>query len=519
MWYLRAAVIAALFVMIGTTGLRAQDIVLRTADGTVEISGQLLGFNGELYRLDTAYGELTMDAQGIICQGAACPNPDTFIPELSISGADTMGTVLMPALIESFALRSGLSAIRETHDTSRFTYTLAEREAKTPVARIHVHATDTDEGFADLLAEEADIVMAMRQVRTDEASLAREIGLGDLNDPNRSLVLALDALLPVVAPGNPVSDVSLSDLLNVLNGKITNWSAFGAPDSPITLRLRDHTAGVTQVLQQRFLTPVNATLPPGIQFHATNAELDQAITSDVTALGVVQHSEMARARPLPLIGSCGFGQTGTRTSIKAEDYALTIPLFLYVPARRLPQIGREFLSFTRSAPAQIVIRRAGFVDQAPEEMTIDDQGQRMANAITVAKGTKGLAELKRMVTTLGPMKRISTSFRFETGSTGLDAQSLSNVRQLARALARKQYSGRQILFAGFSDSEGAPDANARIAQRRADAAQKAVLNALAPKDRAGITIDTVSFGAAMPMACDDTVWGRQVNRRVEVWVQ
>jgi phosphate transport system substrate-binding protein len=159
------------------------------------------------------------------------------------------------------------------------------------------------------------------------------------------------------------------------------------------------------------------------------------------------------------------------------------------------------------------------MDQAPEEMTIDDQGQRMANAITVAKGTKGLAELKRMVTTLGPMKRISTSFRFETGSTGLDAQSLSNVRQLARALARKQYSGRQILFAGFSDSEGAPDANARIAQRRADAAQKAVLNALAPKDRAGITIDTVSFGAAMPMACDDTVWGRQVNRRVEVWVQ
>jgi phosphate transport system substrate-binding protein len=28
-----------------------------------------------------------------------------------------------------------------------------------------------------------------------------------------------------------------------------------------------------------------------------------------------------------------------------------------------------------------------------------------------------------------------------------------------------------------------------------------------------------AFGEAMPMACDDTAWGRQVNRRVEVWVR
>ena len=27
-----------------------------------------------------------------------------------------------------------------------------------------------------------------------------------------------------------------------------------------------------------------------------------------------------------------------------------------------------------------------------------------------------------------------------------------------------------------------------------------------------------AFGEAMPMACDDTVWGRGANRRVEVWL-
>jgi phosphate transport system substrate-binding protein len=39
----------------------------------------------------------------------------------------------------------------------------------------------------------------------------------------------------------------------------------------------------------------------------------------------------------------------------------------------------------------------------------------------------------------------------------------------------------------------------------------------APLDRVDMAVD--AFGEAMPMACDDTAWGRQVNRRVEVWVR
>jgi phosphate transport system substrate-binding protein len=36
-------------------------------------------------------------------------------------------------------------------------------------------------------------------------------------------------------------------------------------------------------------------------------------------------------------------------------------------------------------------------------------------------------------------------------------------------------------------------------------------------DRIDMSVD--AFGEAMPMACDETAWGRQVNRRVEVWVR
>ena len=34
-----------------------------------------------------------------------------------------------------------------------------------------------------------------------------------------------------------------------------------------------------------------------------------------------------------------------------------------------------------------------------------------------------------------------------------------------------------------------------------------------------VDMDATAFGEALPMACDDSEWGRQVNRRVEVWLR
>jgi len=103
---------------------------------------------------------------------------------------------------------------------------------------------------------------------------------------------------------------------------------------------------------------------------------------------------------LMLTGTCGFSMQASRRMIKTEDYPLTAPMFLYFPARRLPRLAREFLAFTRGPAAQIVIRRSGFVDQTPEEITVEEQGNRFANAISNAGTEITLGELQRMTATL-----------------------------------------------------------------------------------------------------------------------
>jgi phosphate transport system substrate-binding protein len=519
MSWVRAVVFTALFVFIAAPVAKAQDVTLISPDGKVEISGVLLGFDGEYYRLDTIYGELTVDGSSVRCEGPGCPNLEDYIAELTLSGEASVGRVLLPALIETFAQSARLKLTYEDTSPTERVFIFATRETEKVGGVFAVRSTHTDDGFAELLADQADIVMSQREVRRNEAKLAQEAGLGNLNAPGRSRVLALDAFVPIVATDNPLTSITTGMLSRVVAGKITNWQELGGPDAPINVHMLDEKSGLGQAAVDQLLAPVGAKVSAQAKRHPNNLTLTRAVSRDPFGLGLASNSGTRGVKTVPLSGKCGFLVPAERSSVKTEDYPLTAPVFLYVPARRLPKLARNFLTFTRSLSAQLVIRRAGYTDQAPELVPVDMQGNRFANAIAQAGDEVALEDLQRLVQVVMPMKRLTTTFRFETGSARLDAQSQSNVAQLAHAIEAGQYDGRRLLFVGFSDGEGAASANLGIAARRAEVARAAVQTAAETASFDRLKLDVDAFGEAMPMACDDSAWGRQVNRRVEVWVQ
>ncbi len=519
MIFLRHATLTVLLVFSVACGAHAQDVTLTSRDGDVEISGNLLSFDGEFYRVDTVYGELTVDGSGVLCEGPGCPNLDAYVAHVSFSGAPTIGRVLMPALIEAFAIREDYNLNREALGESHVIYTLSDKETGITLGEFEFNLTNSDEGFADLLANEADIVMSLREARADELSRARDAGIGNLNGRGRSQVIALDALVPVVSPSNQVQAITTPELARILAGEIDNWADLGGPNAPIALHLHDAQSGLGQATIDRVLVPSGLILAAGVRHHESSKSLIKAVVSDPFAFGVTSRSETGDSWVLALKGNCGFTLNATRRAVKAEDYPLTSPLFLYLPARRFPKLVREFLAYLRDPLAQLVTRRAGFVDLAPEEIVIDAQGNRFVNAITQAGDEIDLAELQRMTAALGPLKRLTTTFRFEAGSARLDAQSRSNVLQLARAMELGIYDARRLVFVGFSDGDGGAAANRDIAMRRAMAVRAAVTRAAEAANLSRINLGVEAFGEAMPMACDDSEWGRQINRRVEVWVR
>lgn len=514
----RAAVCAALLLFVSPKFAQAQDVTLSSPDGVVEITGNLLGFDGEFYRVETKFGELTLDGSGVSCDGPGCPSLSDFVAEVTLSGSANMAEVLLPALIEGFALRNGYQTRRETLSGGDFDYTLLRPDGA-PAARFSFLVGTTDDGFRDLIAQEADIVMALREMRPGEQTQARAVGLGDMTTASRSRIVALDAMVPVVSRENPVTRISLPQLAAVFSGEIDNWQVLGGPDAPISLHLPVAGSGMTQAFQDRVLAASDRQLAGGLRYHEREKNLVRRVATDPFAIGMASFSDTGTARMLTLTGPCGFSLRANRRGIKTEDYPLTAPMFLYLPQRRLPKVARDFLGYVRGPGAQIVIRRAGFVDQAPEMISLNAQGDRLSNAILAAGPEVDLAELQRLVQVLSGFQRLSISFRFETGSARPDAQSRSNIAQLARALETGLYDGKTLKFIGFSDGEGPASGNRAIAIKRAKGVQRAVLEAAETIGVERVDLEVDGFGEALPMACDDSDWGRQVNRRVEVWVR
>lgn len=516
-----AAAFAALFAFWGASKASAQDVLLTSRDGSLEISGTLLTYDGELYRVDTVYGVLTVDGTGVTCEGPGCPDLTRLVSELRIAGARTMGEVLVPALVEAFAVQKGYGIERRFFNDDKFEYVLTEADTGAKVARVAFQVSSTEQGFFDLINDEADIALSTREATPEEITRARQAEIGDLSVPRRFRVLALDALVPIVARENPLTELGFEELTQIVSGEISSWDAIddGIEPREIRLHLRDSASGLAAELARQVLDPVGGVLPKDAVLHPDNVSLVEAVERDPHALGFAIFSETGNARRLDILGACGKRARASAADLKTRDYPLTTPLFVYSPVGRPSPIAREFGAYMRSSAAQPVIARAGFVDLRVAEVSLAAQGQRLANAITAAGEEITLEELQRLAAVMDGTSRLTLGFRFETGGSRLDAQSRSNVEILGAELETGRFDGRTLIFVGFSDGDGAAAGNLRLARRRAEAVRRAVLRAAPAANRERIEVAVEAFGEAMPMACDTSDWGRQINRRVEVWVK
>lgn len=494
----------------------AQDVSLTSRDGAIQIDGTLMSYDGEFYRVDTIYGPLTFDGEGVTCAGPGCPDLDAFIADVTFSGTRHMGDVLIPALIQSFAARHQLSLTREVEDDTHSVFVLSDTDRVR--ARFTLRSSTTAEGYADLIAEAADIAMVLREPNQSELDLAQSADPSPLSLNKRARVLALDGLIAIAAPDQPVQALTLANLSEIYAGEVLDWSELGGSDGKILALAPPENSGISEAFLSRVIAQGGDRPIKTAQTHADPDDLADQVAQDAFAIGLGTLSTAGNAVPMRLKGACGFEQEASVTTLRAEDYPLTLPLMFYTAPRRLPLLAREFLAFTRSPAADLVIRRTGYVDQAITVSGFDTLGDRLAHAITNVSAETPLPELQRLVTTLRDRVRLSTTFRFESG-VRLDVQSNENVARLAQALETGRFDGKSLLFVGFSDGQGPASANKDLARQRAELVLGQVREAAGVADFRQIELSADAFGEVLPMACDDSDWGRSINRRVEVWLE
>ncbi len=133
-----------------------------------------------------------------------------------------------------------------------------------------------------------------------------------------------------------------------------------------------------------------------------------------------------------------------------------------------------------------------YMDKQAEEMEKDLEGA------TITRKGEGI-----LIT-------FDSGLLFDVNKATLKAASMENLKELARIL--NKYEKTDILLEGHTDNTGSEEYNLQLSRSRANS----VANYLEGLDVKPTRFTIMGYGEQQPIASNETVEGRQINRRVEV---
>ena len=496
---LRAAALAAALSILPAAPLLAQDVTLHSLDGRLEVSGTLLAYDGEYLRLDSEFGPLTLDARGLRCEGPGCPLLAEAVLEAVIEGAPVIAQQLFPPVLAVFAESQGLVLTQQSQDDEQV-FELSDPSGGAPVMRLRLRASSSDAGLLALAMGEVDLALTLTPLEDAEFVLH---------------VLAHDAFVPVVSPESSLERLSMADLLAMLGDD--------AADEGAALHLRGQDAGEHYALGAHMLGLGVEGISAQAVLHPGTEALLAAVARDPGALGLTLRSQARDLRALPLIDACALPIEAGPAALKTGEYPLAQPLYAVQRRQRLPLRLRQLLRFFHEPEAVAALRAAGFAETRFEPLPVEMRARRLVHTLIAGQPAPQeeaafLAALRDLAGWLQDSEPLTLAFRFAPGTARIDAPSQAMIAPLARAIEAGAFAGHEVILAGFTDAQGGYQANQQLSLRRAEAVRDELAAASALRDP-GQVLRAEGFGPLLPIACNESEWGRALNRRVELWLR
>jgi phosphate transport system substrate-binding protein len=495
-----------------------QAVTLRSFDGFTQLRGKLIDFDGSSYTIETVLGVIQVDALQVACEGEACPKDIMFDAKFGIYGSNTIGADLMPALIEGYADSMKATMVTEVGQSTLERKLRIIHENGREMAEVDLRTEGSFLAYAGLGAGSAAIGMSSRRARDTDLQELLAGNVPDLRDTEDEHVIAVDGLIAIVNPSNPIQAISIEELALVFSGALSNWSQLGGPDAPINVYALSDRSGTFETFEELVLSPFDLSLVESAERFTSNVNLSDSVASDPFAIGVTAIAFERASRALPIRQSCGILSYPTSFAMKTEEYPLSRRLYLYtLPGAKVAH-AKQIVDFATSDAAQALIADAGFVNQQIERASINNQGARLIHAL-IGEPEVPFALFRQMLNDLQDAERLSMTLRFTTGTSSLEPKSQADAARLAQDLASGVYAGKEVLLVGFTDSVGQFQLNQALAGRRALAVEETVRSAVAPGALDGVALSSVGYGELAPVGCNTEPTGRSANRRVEVWIR
>lgn len=498
--------------------VQAQQVLLKSDDGSMAISGDLAEFDGQTYKVTTILGVIEIDALQVTCEGPGCPVVEQESATMAVAGDKDILEELMPLFTDRFAESLGGSSVMNA-SSDGISDVIIENDAGKSLLDIGIQAQTANAGFESMSQGSSQIVFSRRAVGDDEYARLQSSGRGDMRSDEQEKVIGLDGVVVVTSKRNRLRVIGEEALARIFAGEVTDWSQLGLPQAPIKIYLQDPEGATASLFKDVVLTPRGKRFLSNVQIVSGDRAVDEAVAQDPTGIGLSTFSKTNAAKIVDIRGVCGLQVSPTRYTIKTEEYPLTQRIFAYKDAKADSPIVSRFFEFLDSDTAQDEMDLSSLVGLGVSYQNNNEQGLRYLSAIFPSDVEVSFNQLRGMSERMLAADRMSITFRFDFASSNLDARAREDIDRLVQVLITGDFENKEILLVGFTDAIGEAYKNQSLSERRANFVRNALIEAAPAGSLDQIKVEALGFGEISPVACNQSDNGRAINRRVEVWVR
>ncbi len=223
-------------------------------------------------------------------------------------------------------------------------------EAKHPGVRVDVQTGGSSRGINDARQGLADIGMASRALKADEADLT-------------GWPVAKDGIAVIVHSDNKVKELTKEQVVGIYTGKIANWKEVGGKDAPITV-VNKAEGRSTLELFIGYYKLKNEDIKASVVI-GDNAQGVKTVAGNPNAIGYVSigtaEFDAKNGTPIKLLPMDGVA--ASTESVRDGKFALSRTLNLITKSEPTG-LAKQFLEFAQSAEVQDIVKEQYFVPMA-----------------------------------------------------------------------------------------------------------------------------------------------------------
>ncbi len=219
---------------------------------------------------------------------------------------------------------------------------------------IHVRDGGSLNGIEDLIRGKIDIAMSSAPIPSKMRSRAESEGLQVKGFP-----FALDLVVPIVHPSNPVLTLNLAQLAGIYQGEIKTWKDVGGKSESIEAVARRDTSGTEEVWQQVVMK--SRMVRPDAVLQDSNSGVLAYVAEHPKAIGFVSYALLNHEVKALSVG----GVAPSKENAKEGRYPISRRLYLYVDQKEIPHYITSLMVYVLGRQGQQIAEKCGFIPLHP----------------------------------------------------------------------------------------------------------------------------------------------------------